>query len=170
MVKQPGQRTFVRAHDNRARRGGILSRRKSVPLAVAWALLITTAFLKLVAAAGSAPVLRNFDEVTGLNLRHLMILSAIVEVLVCCTLIILRSDYWRGVCLVGLGGQFGLYHIAWILMGCHQPCPCLGRVWDWVPWLHAVESHETKAAAAIAVVITLCGTILMHPHANRAQT
>jgi hypothetical protein len=134
---------------------------KSISFAVAWLLLTSTAVAKLASAAGTSPVLDSTEEVTGLRVRTVMVGGSVLELLVCAVLLLLRSGFWRGLCILSLAIQFELYHLARLLMGVAGPCPCLGTAWKWVPWVRVAESDVARAGAWFASAIALCGMALL---------
>ncbi len=129
---------------------------------VAWLCLGLTAIAKLISAFGHAPLLEAIDPVLGLRVRSMMIAAAIFEGCVCVGLLILPNPFWQGLCLITLGGEFSLYHLARMVMGIHGPCQCLGTAWGWLPWTHITEAKVEHIAVWLTAVIVVCGVVLIY--------
>lgn len=90
-------------------------------------LLFVTGLLKVFSAGGTARILDQPDPLLLLNVRNVLLGSALVEIAVAVYLLVATNNALRSLFLVlWLGVSFLLYHLLLLIIHPGKPCPCLG--------------------------------------------
>ena len=111
-------------------------------------VLVLTAIAKLFSLSSSEGVWSVNEPIFGLAYRPLFaILAGLELVLAVCVLCRLPLQLKHS--LIGLFAACGIcYHAARAFAQIPEPCPCLGKLFEWSPWL---ERHGGMIALGILV-------------------
>ena len=138
-----------------------MTRRQNTLYIISGALLLATAILKFISAAGHAKILKTYDPVFYMMTTKSVLSGAGgFEVVVGLILILGRSQSLKWLSLALACGCFWAYRIGVLMVNPGKPCPCLGTVLAWFPWL---QTHAQHLALGILIFLTLC-LILCKPH------
>jgi hypothetical protein len=75
------------------------------------------------------------------------------------TLLMLKSQFVRGLLLAGLVTQLVLYNLGRTLIGARGPCACLGSTWVWL----GISDHAVSTVTAgLAFYVLGAGILLAH--------
>jgi hypothetical protein len=124
-------------------------------------ILLVAALAKLWTAATDLGLLEVADPVMVVKNRYALMGVATVELICVATLLISRQVWFKGLLLVWLAVNFGLYRAALLLSGAGAPCPCFGGLAARL----GLRASETDLLTKAAVVyLLLVGGYLLLQH------
>ena len=117
-------------------------------------LLLATAILKLISAVGHAKILKTYDPVFFMLTTGSVLSGAgIFEIIIGLILILNSSQPLKWHSLAFMCACFWSYRIGVLIVKPGKPCPCLGTVFGWFPWLN---THAQHVSLGILVFFMLC--------------
>jgi hypothetical protein len=120
----------------------------------AFLILSITGLAKIVASYGGVGLLQFTDPITGLNFKHLIFITGVIELLVA-TICIFEKYTFSGICAVAwISANLCFYRIELWRLGWHKPCSCLGSLTE--P-LH-ISSEAADTAMKIILAYLLIGS------------
>jgi hypothetical protein len=112
--------------------GRIQSKGQAFILSVA-CMLAATAIIKIISAMQESRYLEEVDPILTLfKNRHILILSAILEILVAARLFWVQAGVEAQLTVFWLSAVFAAYHAAFWLLDIQKPCSCLGGALNWI--------------------------------------
>jgi len=91
-------------------------------------VLILTAMAKYLSSFGSVQILNMPDPVFNIPFRDVFRAAAIVELLVACVCLFVKSIYLRASVLAWVSSIFVVYRFGLVYLHYHKPCNCLGSM------------------------------------------
>lgn len=113
--------------------------------------------IKLFSAFQEMPIAQQPDTVFGLAYKWIFIVVGIVEMV--CAVFVLgqRAALARNWVIIGwLSANFVAYRTLWWMLGAAKPCPCLGNLLSFSPWLE----HFASTALGLVAIAGLAGSVL----------
>ena len=118
-------------------------------------LLCLTAFLKVGSVLSNVAYLKLSDPVFSfLDMRELLLLAAFVEFLLAVYLLWEKNIVRALTCIAFFSIILLLYRVGSFWVSPAEPCPCLGRLGDWI---HIKPSTADKIAKTLLAYF-LCGS------------
>lgn len=131
-----------------------MSLRSKLLYRIAGVLLLVSAFTKFISVFGHARILKTMDPVFFMVTTKFVLLEVgILETAAACILIFGRSLFMKWMTLLILCLGFWSYRLGVLLVAPGRPCPCLGTIWDWSPWL---RTHGDLFPLCILLFLTIC--------------
>jgi hypothetical protein len=125
-------------------------------------ILLATAFAKIFSAFGRAKILFTPDPVFYVSQRIVLAEAGVLEFAIGMLLLFWKceQDKWKMLTLLCV--CFWTYRVAVLISGAGGPCPCLGNVFDWSPWL---RDHSQGLILAVLILMSL-GVLVFNPLRN----
>jgi hypothetical protein len=117
-------------------------------------LLLLTAAAKLGSITGTARILNNLDPVFHISFRHLLGMTALVELGVVAVCFGVKNQILQAGLIAALATNFILYRLGLYWQGYGSACPCLGNLTD---ALH-IPPHIADAAMKIILAYLFLGS------------
>jgi hypothetical protein len=112
-------------------------------------ILLTTSLLKFGSALSNIGYLNLSDSIFSfLNMRELLIATALLEFLLAIYLIWNRNSLMSLTCIAFFSSLVVLYRIGLFWLNPAQPCPCLGRLTDWIHVSPQIANNVMKGILA----------------------
>lgn len=121
-------------------------------------MLFATAVAKLAGVFFQSPLLQGAEPLTGLSLSSVAAFAALGESILAC-LLLGASTAVAGVAMTFVFAAGALWYRLLILPP-QAPCPCLGGISHWLPWL-AVYERNGLLLILIWLLFT-SGGVLLH--------
>jgi hypothetical protein len=120
-------------------------------------ILGISAVLKIVGLVGQKKIIYVSDPIFALP--NWCVYSGVAAVELSLVYFILRSrdDRRNGILTLALAASFGTYRLARRSIGVREPCPCFGRVTDWIP---GIAPHEEALGLGMLIIIAAIGLFL----------
>jgi hypothetical protein len=96
------------------------------------AILLLTGIFKVLGWFGSARILDEFDPITGVSFRYLLLMVGIVELGVATICVIWKAQVVSSFLIGWLALNFLLYRLGLWSLDWHRPCGCLGNLTDYL--------------------------------------
>jgi hypothetical protein len=122
------------------------------------AILCVTTGAKLWAAHFRMPILAYKDPLLQLDIRHLLILTAIYEIVISCVLVLPVRRPVKAILVGVTGAEFLLYHVFKSALGLPSPCPCLGNI----PKALGLSDHFTSSILVFTSSYFVCGGLIAY--------
>lgn len=127
-----------------------------------------TAGAKLWSASLDSRALTIIEPITSLRYGDLFVAVALVEIIIG-VLIILPLSRSKKYAAIGVFIFTGLaFHVARYAANVSMPCPCMGELLSWSPWLNEHQS-EVAVAALLIMAVSLAALLLIGWRSNSAS-
>jgi len=108
----------------------IKAKHRQVYLHVSALVLLTTGVSKLIMLTGTTDMLGQFDPITGMPFKFLLIIAGVAEVLVAAYIFFVGNQRISLVLIALMSSAFVFYRLAFRMTGWTKPCHCLGNLTD----------------------------------------
>lgn len=126
-------------------------------------VLLGTACAKIITLAHNEPLVEAIDPLLGVKIAAALAVATLVD-LTAGLLLVLPTVAVRVKALVCLavGLAFTWYHVAGMLLGGDQHCPCLGSLIGWLPVPESITRSVLLSFASYMSVAGLFGIVAIH--------
>lgn len=116
------------------------------------AILGITSFAKLWSAFGEARILSRHDPLLLVTNRELLIITGVIEILTVGALLFAKRERIKLMSLAWLASYFALYRLAVWYLRLPDPCPCLGRITEMLPFRPSTIDLALKTIVAYLLI------------------
>lgn len=124
-------------------------------------ILVGTACAKVVTLVSAVPLLETKDSLLGMRYSTVMVAATMLDMVGAGLLLVPRVTLrQKSFVSFAIGMAFAWYHVAGMLFGVQQQCPCLGSLSGWLSLPESLVRVALLSFASYMLMLGLVGIVV----------